>query len=76
MHPTVFERQAPPAALVTAALSRSEHRVFWLDDAPGTAYPHLTAGRDADLTIVGGGYCGLWTAVLAKRRDQIGRAHV
>ena len=73
MHPTVFERQAPPAALVTAALSRSEHRVFWLDDAPGTAYPHLTAGRDADLTIVGGGYCGLWTAVLAKRRDPSAR---
>ena len=27
----------------------------------------------ADLAVVGGGYCGLWTAVLAKRRDPTRR---
>lgn len=68
-HSTVFERQAPPASAVTAALAGSEQRVFWLDDAPGESYRQLEGGHTADLTVVGGGYCGLWTAVLAKRRD-------
>ncbi|HEY0950491.1 FAD-dependent oxidoreductase [Nocardioides sp.] len=67
--PTVYERLAPPAALVDAALAPSRHSIFWLEDAPGTAYPPLVADTAADLTVVGGGYCGLWTAVLAKRRD-------
>ncbi len=72
-HTTVFERQSPSAAQVTASLAASEHRVFWLDDAPGIARPVLDGQLDADLTIVGGGYCGLWTAVLAKRRDPSAR---
>ncbi|HEU5036822.1 MAG TPA: FAD-dependent oxidoreductase [Nocardioides sp.] len=66
---TVYERLAPPAVLVDAALAPSRHAIFWLEDAPGTSYPPLTADAAADLTVVGGGYCGLWTAVLAKRRD-------
>src|SRR5690349_13390870 len=68
-HSTVWERLAPPAAAVDAALAPSRHAIFWLEDAPGTSYPPLTADAAADLTVVGGGYCGLWTAVLAKRRD-------
>lgn len=68
-HRTVFERQAPSAALVDAALRDTRHATFWLEDHHGDAYPRLTGGHDADLTVVGGGYCGLWTAVLAKRRD-------
>lgn len=69
-HSTVYERQAPAPAAVDAALAPSRHAVFWLEDAgePAT-YPALAGGTPADLTIVGGGYCGLWTAVLAKRRD-------
>ena len=67
--PTVYERLAPPAALIDAALAPSRPAIFWLEDAPGTAYPPLVADTAADLTVVGGGYCGLWTAVLAKRRD-------
>lgn len=69
-HETVYERHAPDPGAVTRALAGSEHRVFWTDDAPaGTAYPPLTASTRADLAVVGGGYLGLWTAVLAKRRD-------
>ncbi len=67
---TVYERNAPPAAAVDAALAPSRHAVFWLEDTgPVATYAALSGTRDADLTIVGGGYCGLWTAVLAKRRN-------
>ncbi len=72
-HSTVFERQAPPASAVDAALRGTEHAVFWLDGLDAPAYEPLTRSTTADLTIVGGGYCGLWTAVLAKRRDPAAR---
>ncbi|MFY0408058.1 NAD(P)/FAD-dependent oxidoreductase [Solicola sp. PLA-1-18] len=69
-HSTVFERQAPADDVVDASLRESRHEVFWLDDLGERAtYAPLTASTTADLTVVGGGYCGLWTAVLAKRRD-------
>jgi glycine/D-amino acid oxidase-like deaminating enzyme len=68
-HRTVYERLAPTEAAIDAALAPSRHAVFWLEDAPGTSYPPLTADTAADLTVVGGGYCGLWTALLAKRRN-------
>ncbi|KQY54638.1 FAD-dependent oxidoreductase [Aeromicrobium sp. Root495] len=68
-HTTVFERQAPPAGLVSRALESSEHRVFWLDDAPASGHGSLQGVVETDLAVVGGGYAGLWTAVLAKRRD-------
>lgn len=43
---------------------------FWLDsaDAPGSE-PHLVGATDADLAIVGGGFTGLWAAILAKESD-------
>jgi glycine/D-amino acid oxidase-like deaminating enzyme len=66
---TAYERNAPAPAAVEAALAPSRHGVFWLEDAPGTTYDALTGATEADLAIVGGGYCGLWTAVLAKRRN-------
>lgn len=72
-HRTVFERQPPPDALVAASLAATEHRVFWLDDARGVSHAALECQLEADLTVVGGGYCGLWTAVLAKRRDPSAR---
>ncbi|MBC7723291.1 MAG: FAD-dependent oxidoreductase, partial [Burkholderiaceae bacterium] len=73
-HQTVFERQPPPPGVVDASLAGSRAGVFWLDDTGSdTTYPQLTGSRTADLTIVGGGYCGLWTAVLAKRRDPTAR---
>ncbi len=44
--------------------------VFWLDDPerPARRAP-LDGPERADLTVVGGGYCGLWTALRAKERD-------
>lgn len=66
---TAYERHAPASAVVEAALAGSRHAVFWLEDAPGASYDALTSATSADLAVVGGGYCGLWTAVLAKRRN-------
>jgi glycine/D-amino acid oxidase-like deaminating enzyme len=44
--------------------------VFWLDDpvAPEPA-PHLERHTDCDLAVVGGGFTGLWTALIAKERN-------
>ncbi|MFS8202075.1 NAD(P)/FAD-dependent oxidoreductase [Streptomyces sp. CWNU-52B] len=43
---------------------------YWLDDParPGPE-PALTGAESCDLLVVGGGYSGLWTALLAKERD-------
>jgi glycine/D-amino acid oxidase-like deaminating enzyme len=74
-HRTAYESNAPGPAAVDAALTPSRHAVFWLEDAgERPSYPPLTGSTRADLTVVGGGYCGLWTAVLAKRRNP--GAHV
>lgn len=70
MADTVFERQAPPDALVTEALAGSRLACFWTEDAGPLGEPEpLPGDRDTDLAIVGGGYTGLWTAVRAKERD-------
>ncbi|MBA4205866.1 NAD(P)/FAD-dependent oxidoreductase [Pannonibacter phragmitetus] len=43
---------------------------FWLDNpaAPETC-GHLIGATDADLAVIGGGFTGLWTAILAKQRN-------
>ncbi|HZW41544.1 MAG TPA: FAD-dependent oxidoreductase [Agromyces sp.] len=77
MGTTVFERRRPPASVVAHSLEHTAQSVFWLDDLPPEARiarPKLTGERIAELAIVGGGYTGLWTAVLAKRRNP--GAHV
>jgi glycine/D-amino acid oxidase-like deaminating enzyme len=53
-----------------ASLSDAQPGSYWLDDPgrPG-ALPALTGEEHADLLVVGGGYSGLWTALLAKERD-------
>src|SRR4051794_37624354 len=70
LRPTAYERRPPAAHVVDRALAASRQAVFWLEDAPAFAGSGpLTEPVRADLTVVGGGYLGLWTAVLAKRRE-------
>ncbi|MFD9287988.1 NAD(P)/FAD-dependent oxidoreductase [Streptomyces sp. NPDC060030] len=61
-----------PDAMRKAARSLSDARPlsYWLDD-PGrpAARPALTGDERCDLLVVGGGYSGLWTALIAKERD-------
>ena len=43
---------------------------WWLEEAPpDEAAPELAADGHADVAIVGGGYCGLWTALTLKQRE-------
>ncbi len=53
-----------------AALADAVPLSFWLDDseAPEPLAPLARTTR-ADLTVVGGGYSGLWAALLAKESD-------
>ncbi len=77
METTVFERQQPPASVISHSLAETRQSVFWLDDLPDRpARPKLSGDTTADLVIVGAGYTGLWTAVLAKRRDPGARVVV
>lgn len=52
------------------ALADIRHASFWLDaPGPGDVSPALAGDTRADLAVVGGGFTGLWTALLAKERD-------
>lgn len=70
---TVFERSRPDASTVRHALTGTRQAVFWTEDAPGDRYPTLTGDLGCDLVVVGGGYSGLWTALLAKRENPAAR---
>jgi glycine/D-amino acid oxidase-like deaminating enzyme len=52
------------------ALAGARPVPFWLDrpDAPPALAP-LSGRQSADLAVVGGGYTGLWAALLAKEAD-------
>ncbi|MFE7705862.1 NAD(P)/FAD-dependent oxidoreductase [Streptomyces sp. NPDC057486] len=53
-----------------ASLRDAAPTPFWLDD-PGRPQsgPALVGDTTCDLLVVGGGYTGLWTALVAKERD-------
>lgn len=52
---------------VTIAADRD--RSFWLQDAGARAASvALTGDADCDVAIIGGGYCGLWTALRLKEQ--------
>ena len=57
---------------MTGALTDSEQRVFWLDspDAPEPLSP-LDGELTCDLAIVGGGFTGLWAALLAAPDEDV-----
>lgn len=59
-----------PAAVVDAALADAQPVPFWLDDpARPEPRPRLDEPITTDLVVVGGGFCGLWTAIIAKQRQ-------
>ena len=70
-HETVFERLAPRRSIVETALKGSVNRSFWTDDVAALQrrFEPLHGDTSTDLVIVGGGFLGLWTAILAKERD-------
>ncbi|GAA0530481.1 FAD-dependent oxidoreductase [Saccharopolyspora thermophila] len=55
---------------IDAALADADIAVLWLDraDRPPPRAP-LARDRRADLAVVGGGFTGLWAAILAKQRN-------
>lgn len=52
------------------ALTEAKPESYWLDgpDRPERR-PALAGQEEADLVVVGGGFTGLWTSLLAKERD-------
>ncbi|MGW4033587.1 NAD(P)/FAD-dependent oxidoreductase [Streptomyces sp. NPDC004838] len=61
---------APAAMTFASSLADAQPLSFWLDDpAKPAPLPALTGDEHCDLLVVGGGYSGLWTALLAKERD-------
>ncbi len=52
------------------AIADADPSPYWYDDAnEPDSNPTLVRTESCDLCIVGGGYTGLWTAVIAKERD-------
>ncbi|HEY7626859.1 MAG TPA: FAD-dependent oxidoreductase [Ilumatobacteraceae bacterium] len=52
------------------AIADAELRPYWYDDADRPdSNPTLVRNDSCDLCVVGGGYTGLWTAIIAKERD-------
>ncbi|UNB52921.1 FAD-binding oxidoreductase [Mycolicibacterium sp. YH-1] len=69
---TVFDKAEATieSRRIEAALAEAAPTAYWLDDPTRpAAEPALHGGATADLAVVGGGYSGLWTALLAKERD-------
>jgi len=71
-HRLVHDRTA-----LRSSLERASTTPFWLDH-PDRPRPRATLSESitSDLVIVGGGYCGLWTALIAKERDPSRRVVV
>jgi glycine/D-amino acid oxidase-like deaminating enzyme len=63
-------RTPSTSSAVAKSLAHAAPKSFWLDqpDAP-EALPALSETIESDLAIVGGGFTGLWTALLARERD-------
>lgn len=68
--PTYSHMRRNELGRIRRALADAVPAPFWLDspDAPAPT-PPLRGSVAADLVVVGGGYCGLWTALIAKERE-------
>ncbi len=52
------------------AIADAEPYPYWYDDADEPdSNPTLVRTESCDLCVIGGGYNGLWTAIIAKERD-------
>ncbi len=52
------------------AIADADPYPYWVDDADEPeSNPTLVRSENCDLCVVGGGYTGLWTAIIAKERD-------
>jgi glycine/D-amino acid oxidase-like deaminating enzyme len=76
MPQTAFDRAHVDPALVASSLAASTLRPFWLDGLDIPRWPSYAGSAAFDLVVVGGGYTGLWTALLAKQRDPDARVAI
>jgi len=76
MPQTVFDSAHVDPALIAASLGASVPRPFWLDGLDIPRWPAFAGSSAFDLVVVGGGYTGLWTALLAKQRDPDSRVAI
>jgi glycine/D-amino acid oxidase-like deaminating enzyme len=64
----IYSHNPRPEAL--KSLSDVIHTPFWLDDpAKPNPEPHLTKHISTNLLVIGAGFAGLWTTLLAKEED-------
>jgi glycine/D-amino acid oxidase-like deaminating enzyme len=63
--------QSPPSEDHREAFADATVRPYWLDALPAREpEPRLEGPHEADLSIVGGGFTGLWAALHAKADDS------
>jgi glycine/D-amino acid oxidase-like deaminating enzyme len=67
---TGARRASAPDAALLASVADASTVPFWLDELPAVdPLGPLVGDAEAGLVVVGGGYSGLWTALLAKEAD-------
>ncbi|HEY9425343.1 MAG TPA: FAD-dependent oxidoreductase [Microterricola sp.] len=63
-----------PSSATIPGLQQARPVPYWIDNAQAPErLPGLRGTVDAELLVVGGGYTGLWTALLAKEADPAAR---